>query len=80
MWLISVIYIILGIRFEELDWNKEKIWEGTDQITRKSNFLLKLYANIADQIARKLKFLLKLYANMTNQITSFFDFLLIPDK
>lgn len=40
MWSAGVIYIILGIRFEELDWNKEKFWEGTDQIARKLKFLL----------------------------------------
>ena len=49
MWSASVIYVRTGIRFEELDWNKEKFWVGTDQITRKLKFLLKLYANLVDQ-------------------------------
>ena len=58
MWSAGVIYLMLGIRFEELDWNKEKFWEGTDQTPDFFGFLLKLYANSVDQITRKLKFLL----------------------
>ena len=40
MWSAIVIYIMLGIRFEELDWNKEKFWEGTDQTLDFFDFLL----------------------------------------